>query len=248
MRILGIDPATKSLAITIVEYNENWKIDILNIRKQYAKTYCKSWPLVKKINIFNAMIREIRHIKNNIFSLLYVNVFDLIPGKKTKETTIELRISRLKSILSNITHINNSILPTKHIDVVLVEKQMSIKNIELCACLLYNFIPIDNGYKSATQHISNDINLPSSCKVYRIGPTLKNKVYFGVDGMIQNFYKKYLNNYTANKKHAVYNFLKWIKIHKMENMISHIKKNNLDDVADSFLMIYGWCKKIYNVF
>ena len=54
--------------------------------------------------------------------------------------------------------------------------------------------------------------------------------------------ERYASKYTANKNHTKANFLYWLKLNKLENLIkdNNIAKKNIDDVADSFVQIYGW--------
>ncbi len=81
-------------------------------------------------------------------------------------------------------------------------------------------------------------------KVIFVNPKLKNKYYTTEKGKYENFVSKKSSkdkktNYAANKKHAVYNFM-----HFMQNVRGGCDLNEdnfkLDDIADAFMMAYGW--------
>lgn len=243
MRLLGIDCATKSLAVSIVEFNSNWSTDL----KEISEHYSKLWKTQPTLQTLKNRVDEVNSLFDNLFTLHYVTVFDLLPGESIKGVSIEKRMGRLKGAIEYIKKVNKSIKPFREIDKVLIEYQMSAndKSRNVSVALTYAFINEDYGFSCKTP---TDLETPnhsreSSSKVEMVGPSLKSKVYFGSAGMMQNFRKKYMNNYTANKAHSKYNFNEWITNHGCQEKIAQIPKKNLDDVADSFLMVYGWCIK-----
>jgi hypothetical protein len=162
-------------------------------------------------------------INNNYVKIHIIKVFDLTKGKKTD--TI-LRMSLLKDCLNNIDK-----LVTKSgvkIDQILIEYQMSANDKSRC--------------------VSNGILYHYSCipdaKVSLVGPTLKNKICFSNDDMLDHgtFMEKYASKYTANKNHSKENFLYFLNIHGLTNLIqeNNIAKKNIDDIADAFMQIWGW--------
>jgi hypothetical protein len=250
MRILSIDPANKSLAISIIDFNSNWESDLDAIRINYSEQYVDAVGVMEKIEVLLARTHAVTSLLDNLFSLKYINVFDLLPGQKVNNTSTELRLSRLKGVITYVKKINSSLEPFSHIDHVLVEKQMSQKNMEVSSALIYAFTEPNFSFIGESKHfqVSNNLLEPTvTTTVNIVGASLKSKVYFGSAGHIQNFRKKYMGNYTANKAHAKYNFLEWINSKNIMNIIKGIPKKNIDDIADSFLMAYAWCIKTYNV-
>lgn len=239
MHIISFDVATKSLATSIIYYNLNITSIIENKLNDYN---FKKKNILKIINRKNTEIHEKNKYMNilllnyiqllDIISDLYTNkitienldVVDLIPGKKVKETTIIERTQLLQIYLITIDKlIEKYCLDTPKI--FLIEYQMgpNDKSRVISSQILYHF----------TKYCKNDnIN-----KIYLVGPSLKNKIIIGgSDANYSNFLEKYSTNYTANKNHSKYNFLKLLKYLKKENIIKNIKPKNIDDIADSTLM------------
>jgi hypothetical protein len=155
-------------------------------------------------------------------------------------------------VIAYVKKINKVLEPSANIEQVLVEKQMSQKNMEVSSALIYAFTEPDfafmgkgNYYSEAFKQETNQMLITN---VDMVGASLKSKVYFGAAGHIQHFRKKYMGNYTANKAHSKYNFLEWMKANDSMELIKGIPKENIDDIADSFLMAYAWCLKKYKVF
>jgi hypothetical protein len=254
MRILSVDPANKSLAISIIDFNTNWENDLIAIKKKYIQLYDDAIGTDNKILVLWERTQKVAFLMESLFSLKYINVFDLLPYQKVDSTTTELRLSRLKGVISYVKKINSSLTPTTNIEQVLVEKQMSQKNMEVSSALIYAFTEPDFAFLGKGTYITHDKDelesrclLSNSTKVAMVGASLKSKVYFGSNGNIQHFRKKYMGNYTANKAHSKYNFLEWIKEKDIMDMIKGIPKKNIDDIADSFIMAYAWCLKTYKV-
>lgn len=246
MRVIGIDCATKSLAVSIVEFNHNWQNDIKMLSSEKRILFHDS-QIEEQINILNDWITGIKKIMDDMFCLKYANVFDLLPGESLKGASIELRMRRLKGVIEYIKFINSKI-DLKPVDKVLIEYQMSQndKSRNISTALMYAFSDPDPSFRfsSKLMNFKDDFEISQPRQIVEmVGPALKGKVYFGSSGRIQNFRKKYMNNYTSNKAHSKYNFLKWLKENKSLDLVKSIPKKNLDDVADSFLMIYAWCVK-----
>ena len=87
MRIIGIDCANKSLAVSIIDFNSNWKGLLQDINERYNNL----WEKNNDLSILQNHLDEINNLVHNLFELKYVDVFDLIPGKSLKETKPELR-------------------------------------------------------------------------------------------------------------------------------------------------------------
>lgn len=223
MYYLSFDVANKSLAVSLIYFN--------NVVKQYKNNINEK---VSKINSTNDLI-ELNKKINNIIEYIYYNVEDLIPDKKVKDTTILERSSSLKNYLYKIKEIINKLKEEKNIDKMhlLIEYQLSSN---------YNANAI---YNQIIYEFSNDINIniDTSQVIYEItvmNPSYKNKIYFHNDLKHSSFIQKYNNNYIANKNHTKANFLYFIKHFNLEHVIKGIKAKNIDDLADSFLQIFGF--------
>jgi hypothetical protein len=247
MRILSIDPATKSLAVSLLDFNENWLSEIADVSGVNRTRFHAERDLMARINILNEWIMEIKRIIDSITQLKYVNVFDLVPGKKLADCPAIVRAQRLKGVVEYIKHVNAKI--GGPLDTVLIEYQMSLndKSRGVSAGLVYAFSSADADFLSASTYMNSKDEFAEAlsrekCRVEIVGAALKGKVYFG-SGNIQNFRKKYMSNYDCNKAHSKHNFLTWIADHDQQHLIEGIPKGNLDDVADSFLMAYAWAIK-----
>lgn len=250
MRILSVDPANKSLAVSIIDFNSNWKNDLAAIKEKYTAQYADASGNAEKIAVLWKRTQEVATLMDGLFSLKYINVFDLLPGQKVDSTSTELRLGRLKGVIAHVKKINRALTPSANIDQVLVEKQMSQKNMEVSSALIYAFTEPDFAFEGKGTYFTqtkDESNQTPTTIVDMVGASLKSKVYFGAAGHIQHFRKKYMGNYTANKAHSKYNFLEWIKSKDSMDLIKGIPKKNIDDIADSFLMAYAWCLKTYNV-
>ena len=247
MRILSIDPATKSLAVSLLDFNENWLSEIADVSSSNRVRFHDEPDLMARVNILNEWVMEIKRIMESIIQLKYANVFDLIPGTKLADCPAIVRAQRLKGVVEYIKYINAKL--GGPLDTVLIEYQMSLndKSRGVSAGLVYAFSSPGADFSSASTHMSVKDEfaeaLPrANCRVEIVGAALKGKVYFG-SGNIQNFRKKYMSNYDCNKAHSKHNFLTWIADHDQQHLIDGIPKSNLDDVADSFLMAYAWAIK-----
>jgi hypothetical protein len=83
----------------------------------------------------------------------------------------------------------------------------------------------------------------SSPLVEIVGTSLKNSIEFGTDRVYADFVADY-SNYVANKKHAIHNFEAWVRLYSLDQQEMYgAILNKTDDIADSFMMVYGWMVK-----
>lgn len=152
-----------------------------------------------------------------------LKVFDLTKGEKVD--TIK-RASLLKKCLMDLDHTLSEL--DVEIQTVLVEYQMSVNDKSRCV----------------SQQIIYHYSCIPGINVQLVGPTLKNKVCFSPDETLEHgtFMAKYSSKYTANKNHSKSNFLYWLELNKMSEMLkeNNIAKKNVDDIADAFMQIWGW--------
>ncbi len=94
---------------------------------------------------------------------------------------------------------------------------------------------------------SASVNPKLPCKriVELVGASLKNIYKIAPDGDYGNFISKY-SAYTANKKHTTYNMLYFMDNFTNNDNIKNIFKNipnKINDMADAFMMCFGWLIK-----
>lgn len=218
MYVISFDVATKSLAVSIIKYNV-----FLNeeLKKSYEKYLSRRDTSNVEILIkqYNELLCEVNRLLDTEIEILYMDVVDLIPGKKLKDTSI---IERTKSLASYLRDFDKIVTETTESPVVLIEYQMgpNDKSRAVSSQIMYHF---------------------ADYTVYLVGPSLKNTLIVNEENYSE-FAEKYRSNYLANKNHSKCNFLKIIKHLKKEEMIKNIKKKNIDDIADSVLMSIAWFK------
>jgi len=246
MHILSYDVASKSLAVSILYYNDKWKTEIQDLQKQF---YDEVKTKKKSLNICRCVLKyltKINKILKNIIFPIFLDVVDLVPNQKVKETTVILRSARLKSYLNFMDSYIKNLHITDSIP-VLLEYQMgpNDKSRNVGSQLLYHYSALDFGYKSSTtetttpdgaQESKNEAKCIYSVEI--VGPTLKNKI--NLDKPYSFYAAKYVKAYDANKAHSRDNFIYWMKYIDKTDMYKSIKKKNIDDIADSVNMTLAW--------
>ena len=213
MSYLSIDCANKSLAIGFYTLNlNNWKQNLLSILQN------------KTLNYEDKLILS-NNLLDNVVNINFLQVIDLIPNQKVKETSLIDRSIQLKFY---ITKIKNDI-ENKSDDIIniFIEYQMNANDKSRCIFnqLIYAF---------------SDTNL---YKISVVIPTLKNKIYFSEELKHCKILQRYNRVYTANKIHCKENFLLFINLFNKKKYIKDIKKKNIDDIADTFMQMLGY---LYN--
>lgn len=246
MRVLSIDPATKSLAVSIIDFNTTWIQDIVAIGAVNQELINREPDPLVRLSILKDWIAGVDQILNNLVKLKYVNVFDLLPGAKVDTCSTKDKIRRLKGVVEYVQFVNNQMDHSAPIDKVLIEYQMSSndKSRGIASALTYAFASPDDNFSFHGVHDNFRREFANrslqSTDVVIVGPALKGTLHFGDKGNMQRFREKYAGNYAGNKAHSKYNFLKWLADNGATGMIEGIPKANVDDVADSFMMAYAW--------
>ena len=215
MYYLSFDIANKSLAISLIKFDKQYKQIIY-------KTKIKSDNYENTIMNMTKLNKELNHI----FDYYIYEVVDLIPQQKVRETTLIDRSKKLKEYLNNL-----------NIQITDIKNKNNIENITV----LVEYQPSFNE-KSRTiynQIIYEYSNIPNY-KLYIMNPLYKNKLYFSSNLKHSYFIQKYNNNYIANKNHTKVNFLYFLDQYKLNHIVKKIKKKNIDDLADSFMQILAY--------
>ena len=244
MYIVSYDVASKSLAVAIIYFNENWKDELQHIRELFAdetnnpqtpEELCRS--AIKYLDMVYKII-------STIMEPLVLDVVDIIPGKKIKDTTVIERSNRLSGYLNMIDSVIEQYAQNTRDDTpiqVLVEYQMgpNDKSRNVGSQILYHYSTPDIGFFSA--NFTTDLYKPiNKYQVAIVGPSLKNKICLCAGGKLSEFIPRYAKNYDANKAHSKFNFLGWLKKQNREHLIKNIKDKNLDDIADACNQAIAW--------
>lgn len=239
MYIISYDIASKSLAVSILHFNDNWKTDFQKIKKEYKVTKNYSELLINIIKYLG----EINDLLDNIIKPIFMDVVDLIPNEKVKDVNLVKRTARLAGYLNTIDKYIEKNIPNNESKKVLLEYQMSAndKSRNVCSQILYHYSNICCNFKS--YNCIEEIKSKSNYDVELVGASLKNKMDFVKDKTHADLVKKYVKSYDANKNHSKCNFLYWCSLFKHTEMIKNIKKKNLDDIADSVNMAIAWLFK-----
>jgi hypothetical protein len=243
MRIISFDIASKSLALSIIIFNEKWKDDLENINHSF-KNCDPDMGAVEFCKHALAHIDQIENLVDELIVPVLFDVVDLIPGKKVKETTPVLRAARLSAYINMIDDIYLSDVDPTEQQKILLEYQMGPNDKSRCVCsqILYHYSGRSfSEFKTTHKHdASKIISATTTYDIEIVGPSLKNKINLDKVKNLQYFLQKYAKSYDANKKHSVANLLKWTATKKVSHMLENIPKPNLDDIADSVNMTLAW--------
>lgn len=216
MLFLSFDIASRSLAYTIMYYNT----DVLSIISN----------IINNDSITNGIdsISNIGYVLKRNVDLRVCDVTDINEGLKNKEVDTLIKTKKLKSILLTL----QSILENFKAELL---NEGGI-NTEIAVLLEYQ---MPSNYQANA--VFNQIYYHFvDYNPQIISPCYKNKIYFSNDLTYDNFSSKYKNTYSANKSHTKANFLYFMESFGLKERISHIKKKNLDDAADSFIQIFAY--------
>jgi hypothetical protein len=260
MFILSYDIASKSLAVSLIQFNENYKHDLSQIMQDFHKEIKSCITKTHMYTYAKNCIYRIDKLLDELIQPIYFDVVDLIPGKKMKETTVIQRTARLKAYLNmideKIKSIINPVNPDQtpgisdqHTVKVLLEYQMgpNDKSRNVCSQILYHYSDTNVEYKNTGNLNEEKTTDETENYIHKIlhdveivGPSLKNKINLDPDKPYVFFTQKYVKLYDANKAHSKNNLLFWVKKMNVPHMIKGIKSKNLDDIADSVNMTLAW--------
>lgn len=232
MFYLSFDCANKSLGVSYFQYDLNSSVSLIKLCNNYydmlnieydvnssilnnikrLKLKLKTKELISKYIKF---LIELNKLLDSVIDIRYLDVINLLNDRKTKNVNIIDRSVCLKTKLLYI----DSLLNISNQTTVVIEYQMNCND------------------KSRT--IYNQLIYHYSCInkfiVKVIAPAFKNKIYFSEELKHNKFLQIYRSNYIANKKHTSANFIYFMNVFDKSELISHIKKKNIDDISDSFI-------------
>lgn len=216
MYFLSIDVANKSLAISFLEYNNilSKNVNLIKINSNNSNIS----NITDLININNNL--------NNIIKYYICEVIDLLPNKKVRNCNILERSNALKDYLRNLK--------------IKIKEYINNLNISKITLLIENQPSFNDKSRTVFNQIIYAFSKNNIYKIKVMNPMYKNFIYFSKELKHYNFIKKYSNNYLANKNHTKENFLYFIEKFNMKDKIKKIKKKNYDDIADSFMQIFGY--------
>lgn len=190
MLFISFDCGIKNLGVAIAQY------DTTALDRLRAMNTCTA--------------RQLADFCRNLLRIKLATSFDLIPGSKINQTSLQQRTCRMKEILDSLSSYGRP-------DHVLIEYQMgpNSKTRDVVAGLMMYYAPIPT---------------------HLIKPALKNAIWFGPEGAYSNFISRY-SRYTANKKHALHNFLEFCRRSDQLKVVDQTQ--NMRDAADAFMMLYA---------
>lgn len=214
---LSFDCATKTLAYVLLRinfcYNKNDLNQLRNLLTLIEQNNNNKTINDKMITMLNKIDTD---TKNSII-IISADCVDLFPGRCDKNITTVERIKTLADYINSTIFPLILDIPKEQID-VFVEFQMS--------------------YNTKSKIISIALlSLFNQYELYIVHPTLKNKMFITEEGKFTNFIKKYKNTYTANKKHALYNFKEYERIFNQNVDICDDLKGH---IADAFMQVLGY--------
>lgn len=214
---LSYDVATKSLAYSILEIPKDIHSylyiyrDKLNNITNKLKTITTERELLETTNEINSLKIDIK----NTITLLDSSVDILVPEKKDKDIT---EMERIRAIIEYYnTKIKPKLVNYPNI-IILIEYQMTANQKAHCVQIAL-------------------MTLLADYPVHIVKPIYKNRINIG-DHWVE-FVKKYSMRYTANKRHAIYNFE---LLRQDFNCNVEIKKTQISHIADAFMQTLAFYK------
>ena len=112
MRILSFDVASKSLALSVIKFNDKWKDSLEELKSSFRSINTDNMTAEEICQHVLIYMDKLEKIFDDLFTPELFDVVDLIPGKKLKDTTPILRTNRLNTYLHNVdTRMRMSSLP-----------------------------------------------------------------------------------------------------------------------------------------
>lgn len=215
MFCLSFDCANKSLAVGLYKIDNDLVKSIRDIINRYK--LCQSDT--EKVGGMKSDI-------DSLINIIYIDVLYLIPDKKVKDSSI---LDRTRGLKEKLVSINKIIEDEVHLSndekiKVFIEYQMNVndKSRTIYNQLIYEYID------------------ETKYEIIIMKPHLKNTIYLSEELKYCDILKNYNSVYRCNKQHSKLNFLHFIEVFGLQDKIKHIKKKNLDDIADTFMQMLSY--------
>jgi hypothetical protein len=165
-------------------------------------------------------INDCNEIVNNAFVVTTLRNIDFVPGKKLKQ------IKKLKLIQSMSTVLNQLDTVVGDVDIVLMECQPATNgpSTSVCDVLVYHYL-----------------QKPNKPLIDIVSALFKNRISLGPNLDYQTYQDRgYSSSYTTNKSHTRENFKYWCDMYDID--LKKVDKP-VNDIADAFMQIMGWCPR-----
>jgi hypothetical protein len=237
MKYIGIDLATKSLAVSIIDYNPDFiremnqqLDDWIEYKNRYIEWCAESGmeDIETLLIQFNKTLDKITDVLDGRLKILDMSVVDLIPGDKVADVSVVDRTTKLHQYMNTIFDSKLSLYKPQDMT-FLLEYQMgpNIKSNLVASQVIYHLAKYRNGDN-----------------IVLVGPSLKNKIMIGDrEAHYSNFVNRYTTLYAANKNHTKFNLQRLLEFTGDKFPPKGIKKANVDDIADTVMMTMAWLLK-----
>ena len=149
MFIISYDIASKSLAMSIIYFNDEWRDDLQKINTEF---YNEKQTCDTSVDLCKCVLKYIDKMEalvDGLIKPIILDVVDLIPGKKLKETSVILRASRLASYLKYVDFLIDTHIGYGNKHKVLLEYQMgpNDQSRNVGSQILLHYSTVDTGFK-----------------------------------------------------------------------------------------------------
>ena len=149
MFIISYDIASKSLAMSIIYFNDEWRDDLQKINTEF---YNEKQTCDTSVDLCKCVLKYIDKMEalvDGLIKPIILDVVDLIPGKKLKETSVILRASRLASYLKYVDFLIDTHIGYGNKHKVLLEYQMgpNDQSRNVGSQILLHYATVDTGFK-----------------------------------------------------------------------------------------------------
>jgi hypothetical protein len=178
MFIISYDIASKSLAMSIIYFNNEWRDDLQKINTEFhneKQTCDTSVDLCKCVLKY---IDKLEALVDGLIKPIILDVVDLIPGKKLKETSVILRASRLASYLKYVDFLIDTHIGYGNKHKVLLEYQMgpNDQSRNVGSQILLHYATVDTGFKCVHGVASKICDFKGSDDSQNLSATVASKI------------------------------------------------------------------------
>lgn len=243
--ILSFDCANQTLGVVLLTFNTE--------EEEQTKKLCKFLsyykPSVEKLD----ELRTILGMINTVLSGVIIRdawLFKLIREGLVRDVPEVDRIGLLKHVLQFVRRESERLVG--HIDYVVIEHQMGDLEKSVYSAIVYEFqspkpgaqillqlgsvkTAIDSENEDDDNDDDDDNDSERTTQIINIHPTYKNSFHFHPSLCYSSYLEKYKTLKGANKTHTTENFLYYLQIFQPAFLAEHIKKGEINHLADAFM-------------